>query len=158
MIVFADTSPISYLILIEEVDILPRLYDRIVIPIGVFEELTATNSPEKVRVWFKKVPEWLETNASPLTVDKGLSEILDKGESEAIQLAKNLRADLILIDELAGRRIAIENGLNVIGVIGVLAAASKIGLIDVDTVISKLTRTNFYVSEDLVEFLRKTKN
>ena len=42
--------------------------------------------------------------------------------------------------------------------IGVLAAASKIGLIDVDTVISKLTRTNFYVSEDLVEFLRKTKN
>lgn len=157
MIVIADTSPVSYLILIDEIEILPRLYGRILLPIGVLEELTTDNSPEKVRIWLEKRPEWIEVNELQLDVALSLSTLLDKGESEAIQLAKNLNADLLLIDELVGRRIAVENGLNVIGTIGVLASASKKGLIDAEKVISKLADTNFYVSEDLLELLRNSR-
>lgn len=89
-------------------------------------------------------------------VSPAFSELLDIGESEAIQLAKDLNADLLLIDELAGRKIAVENGLSVIGLIGVLAAAARRGLIDTEDAIVRIKHTNFYVSDDLIEFLRKS--
>jgi predicted nucleic acid-binding protein len=154
MIVIADTSPISYLILIDEVDVLPLLYREIFVPQAVFQELTSPDAPDKVRKWFRSRPDWFEIRELTRVVPVALSDLLDKGESEAIQLATELNADLILIDELAGRRVAAENGLNVIGLIGVLAAASSRGLIDADDVAAKLERTNFFISKDLIEFLR----
>ena len=156
MIVVADTSPISYLILIDEVGILPRLYGEIIIPRAVFAELIAPNAPSKVRLWFENCPAWLETRKVAVQLDVSLS-ILDSGETEAIQLAKEIRADLIMIDELLARRIAIQEGLNVIGLIGILAAASRQGLVMPELVIAKLRRTNFFFSEDLIEFLKNSK-
>ena len=158
MIVIADTSPISYLILIDEVDVLPLLYGEIFVPQAVFQELTALDAPEKVREWFKARPDWFEIRELTTVVPADLSNLLDKGESEAIQLATELNADLILLDELAGRRVATKNGLRVIGLIGVLAAASSRGLIEADVVASKLEQTNFFISADLIEFLRNTKS
>lgn len=156
MIVIADTSPISYLILVDEAELLPELYGQILVPFAVFQELTSPEAPSKVRNWFLEKPDWFEVRTITTGVPDGLSAILDKGESEAIQMATELHADLILLDELAGRRVAKNIGLRVIGLIGVLAAASRRGLVDANVVASKLEQTNFFISADLIEFLRNS--
>jgi predicted nucleic acid-binding protein len=51
MIIVADTSPINYLVLIKEIEVLPRLYGKIVIPEAVREELLRPAAPEIVRIW-----------------------------------------------------------------------------------------------------------
>ncbi len=157
MIVIADTSPVSYLILIDEVDVLPSLYGEIIVPRAVYQELTAENAPPEVKDWFLNKPNWFEIRELITDVPTELSVLLDKGESEAIQLATDLDADLLLIDELAGRRIAAESGLKVVGLIGVLAAAGKRGLIDANLAASKLEKTKFYVSAELIEVLRNSR-
>lgn len=88
MIVIADTSPISYLILIGEADILSKLYGKVLIPRAVFDELTSLKGPLEVRDWFNKQPDWLITVDLTGEVDEELVRLLDKGESEAIQLAR----------------------------------------------------------------------
>ena len=157
MIVIADTSPISYLILIGETEILPRLYGEILIPHAVLDELTAFDAPQKVFDWCDSLPDWLVVKDLSFGVNLQFSLPLDKGESEAIQLATDLRADWILIDENAGRTVASEKGFNVIGVIGVLARASRKGWIDPEVVAAKLDATNFFVSKNLIEFLKGSK-
>src|SRR5216683_1746049 len=52
-----------------------------------------------------------------------LREQLDPGEAEAIVVAAELGAELLLVDQKRGRRIAIDRGLEVTGLLGVLAEA-----------------------------------
>ncbi|NOT49256.1 MAG: DUF3368 domain-containing protein [Acidobacteria bacterium] len=142
--------------MIDAVHVLPSLYGHILIPPAVYRELTTPTAPEKVRLWFQDRPSWIEIRELSGAVGQDLADFLDAGESEAIQLAKELQADLLLIDELAGRKLAIENGLRVIGLIGVLATAAQKALIDPEIAIKQIERTNFYISEDLIEFLRSS--
>lgn len=60
MIVVADTTPVNYLILIGEIDVLAKLYGRVVIPPAVHDELTCSRAPESVRGWIAQPPAWLE--------------------------------------------------------------------------------------------------
>ncbi|HEY6393452.1 MAG TPA: hypothetical protein VIX89_19370 [Bryobacteraceae bacterium] len=57
-VVIADTSPLNYLILIEAIDLLPRLYGRIVIPVEVLNELKDDGAPRRINEWAMKLPEW----------------------------------------------------------------------------------------------------
>src|SRR6266849_10066782 len=100
MVVVADTSPINYLVLIDQIEILPRLYNRILIPPAVLRELKHPVAPKPVRDWSVHPPGWLEVliPQSSVTVVQ-----LDLGESEAIALAIEMHADVLLIDEQAGR-------------------------------------------------------
>jgi predicted nucleic acid-binding protein len=79
MIVVADTSPINYLILIQEVDILPKMYVRVVIPQTVREEPVRASAPPLVRSWVDHPPVWLEVR-SPLAVPDSSLAKLDAGE------------------------------------------------------------------------------
>ena len=75
MIVVADTSPVNYLILIQEVDILPKMYGRVVIPQSVREELVRASAPQAVRSLINQLPIWLEVR-SPLAVpDSSLAKL-----------------------------------------------------------------------------------
>jgi predicted nucleic acid-binding protein len=63
MVIVADTSPINYLVLIEQIDILPRLYMRVLIPPAVLDELKHAAAPSQVRKWTESHPAWLEVFA-----------------------------------------------------------------------------------------------
>jgi predicted nucleic acid-binding protein len=153
MIVISDTSPINYLVLIDEIDLLPTLYETIIIPSAIFDELTAEASPEKVKIWLKNKPEWLLVKKPSVKVTPETFR-LDAGESEAIQIAKELNADLLIIDEKQGRRIAKAQGLKIIGLVGVLVVAAEKNLIEVDEIVAKLENTSFRFAKTLKNLLR----
>ena len=94
MIVVADTSPLSYLVLIGHVDVLPQLYGRVVMPAGVASELRDSRSPEAVRTWASAPPDWLEVRSVQVPADAGLDAV-DSGEAEAIVLAEGNRPDVL---------------------------------------------------------------
>ncbi len=155
MIVVADTSPVRYLILIGEIELVPKLYGRVLIPSAVFAELRASASPEPVRKFTEDGPEWLEIATLSQPIENDLLRILHLGESEAIQLATEIKADLLLIDEKRGRAVAVDRGLEIIGTIGVLLSAHRKGLVDLEESISKLQGTDFYMSSELKKQIDK---
>jgi predicted nucleic acid-binding protein len=111
--------------LIDEIEILPQIYGNVIIPKAVFEELKADAAPGKVKEWLRDLPGWLEVRIVSSQIDAELIEMLGEGEAEAIQLARELNADLLVIDETLGREIAVRHGLRIIGTIGVLSLANK---------------------------------
>ncbi|HMD98502.1 MAG TPA: hypothetical protein VKM93_14355 [Terriglobia bacterium] len=62
-VVVADTSPLNYLLLIGEVDLLPRLYGRVLVPDIVVSELIDSEAPPAVRTWASHVPSWVDCPA-----------------------------------------------------------------------------------------------
>jgi predicted nucleic acid-binding protein len=146
MIVVSDASPLNYLVLIEAVDVLPALFDRVVIPPAVVEELTASAAPDAVKAWIDNPPEWLEVT-SPESKDSSLR--LGRGEQEAICLASELNA-LCLLDDRKARREAARVGVKATGLLGILAEARDRGLIDAEAVVERLTMTSFRASQALI--------
>ena len=152
MIIIADTSPICYLILMEAIDLLPKLYGKVLIPNAVYQELKSPKSPAEVQQWINSVPDWLEIHADSNTNDEQ-TKILDRGEREAIALAEKINADLIIMDEKLGRSIAKEKGFNLVGILGILYNAAQLNLIDLAQVFNKLQETTFFVSPKLLNIL-----
>jgi predicted nucleic acid-binding protein len=144
MIVVADTSPINYLVLIGQIDLLARLYARILIPPAVLAELKHPVAPKAVRGWASDTPEWLEVLSPKNSLN--LAQ-LDPGESEAIALATEMHAEVLLIDERAGRREAVRRGLRVAGTLSVLDEADEAGLVSFDQAVAQLRITSFRVSQ-----------
>jgi predicted nucleic acid-binding protein len=82
-----------------------------------------------------------------------LAPHLDAGERAAIDLAAQLKADLILIDERPGAAAARSHGFRVTGTLGVLSDAAALGMIDLRAALGRLTATNFRVGSKLIEAL-----
>ena len=154
MVVVADTTPVNYLILIGEIDVLASLYGRVVVPGAVYEELQNPLAPLMVRTWIAQSWEWFEVRAAPEMFDDELSK-LDRGERDAIALAKELAADHLIIDEVRGRRLAERRGLSVIGTLGVLRDAAGAGLLDLASAIERLRNTSFHISPEILMRLLK---
>jgi len=151
MIVVADSSPLHYLILIEQVQLLQRLYSEVVIPEEVLSELTRFGAPSRVREWLLVAPSWLRVESVSSERIATVSESLDLGERAALALAETLRADLLLIDEAAGRREASRRHIRVTGIVGVLLVGAERGFVDVPNVLARLKSTSFYIDEALLE-------
>ena len=156
MIVVADTSPLNYLIQIACDSLLPQLYGRIVIPSGVMRELVHPSAPEVVRVWLTIIPAWIEVSLISSMPDAELA-FLGLGEREAIQLAEEQHADLLLMDERKGRQEAKLRGLRTTGTLGVLLSAGELGLVEPASAYRRLlTETTFRTSASLeAYFLRQ---
>jgi predicted nucleic acid-binding protein len=152
MIVVADASPICYLLLIGQVELLQKLFGQVVIPQAVRREPSAEGAPAIVRTWIAHPPPWLQIQ-SVVTAPDALLGRLHLGEREAIALAKQLEADLIVLDEKAARRIAVECRLNTTGLLGMLDEAATRRLIDLPTAIERLQRTTFRASPRLLKAL-----
>jgi predicted nucleic acid-binding protein len=154
MIVVADTSPINYLILIGEIEILTKMYGRVVIPRAVREELLRPSAPELVRNWTSQLPTWLEVH-TPSNAPDALLAALDPGERDAIMLAGELRADQLIVDDRQGRLEAEKRGIPVIGTLGVIREAATLGLLDLRTAVKHLEATSFHIAPEILARLLK---
>ena len=150
IVVVADTSPLNYLIQIHCEHLLPALYERVLVPAAVMAELDHPATPAAVRAWLAHVPEWIAIRILQTPSDGSLAA-LDPGEREAIELALEAHADLLLIDEKLGVRLARQRGLKVIGTLGVLVQGAERGLVDIDATVDHLRATDFRCTPQVFE-------
>ena len=150
MIIVSDTTPFRYLIEIDAVDILATLFGQIIIPEAVAGELQHPKTPQKVKNWIQSPPSWLEIRHADLSYFTPL-EPIDVGETEAIALALELKADAILIDETDGKEEALRVGLVVLRTLAILENAAIQELIDLPSVIALLRQATFRATPKLYQ-------
>ncbi|MGB1204906.1 MAG: DUF3368 domain-containing protein [Chitinophagales bacterium] len=127
MIIISDTSVITYLLQLDSISILQALFQKVVIPIAVKEELEKIPSQRS----FLERNNWIiPMSIQNLVLFNELSKELDRGEAEAIVLSLELKADILLIDEKKGRKIAKKHGIFITGLLGVLIDAKNQGLLE----------------------------
>ena len=97
-LVVADTGPLHYLVLTGDIALLPVLFEKVLTPERVRDELAHAEAPEAVRAWIAAPPPWLEV--FPIESEQGVGDLvaLDAGERDAIALALAIKADLLLMD------------------------------------------------------------
>ncbi|MBC6481846.1 MAG: DUF3368 domain-containing protein [Hormoscilla sp. GM7CHS1pb] len=131
MIVVSNTSPIISMAAIGQLNLLQQLYNQIIIPTAVYDEIANAGKTD-VGAAAVQTLSWIKTQRvtdySPIG---SFPKRLNAGENEAIALAIELNADLLLIDEKLGRKVARSSGLKLTGVLGILMAAKRRGLIPV---------------------------
>lgn len=160
MIVVCNTSPIIALACAGQLDLLRAVYAQIIVPDAVFEEITVAGAGEPgaseiaAASWIKRQ----SARNAPLVTALRLD--LDAGEAEAIALAIENNADLILLDERIGRRAAQRLGLTVVGTLGVLIAAKDRGLLAaVRPVLDALcVDAGFWIADELYNAVVKAAN
>jgi hypothetical protein len=130
LIVVSDTSPVLNLARIGQLDLLPLLYHQVLVPSAVYEELIRSKGDLPPATDLASRPWLIVATANDQERVQELRGYLDPGEAEAIVLAIELRADLLLVDERRGRRVARAAGLAIAGLLGVIATPKRAGLID----------------------------
>lgn len=126
MVIVSDTSPVTSLIQIGRLELLNAVFGQVVVPKAVYDELCKVPGQQIII----DQQNWLFIDhAKDSKHVKILEKELDRGEAEAIVLALELKADYLMIDEFKGRNMAEEIGLKIIGSLGILLQAKKIGLI-----------------------------
>jgi hypothetical protein len=156
-LIVSNASPLINISAIRKLDLLRKLYKQILIPAAVWDEIVIKGKgqpgSEAVRKanWIKKEP------VQNVTLVETLGLTLDRGEAEAIALAKEKNAELLLIDEQLAKKVADHLSLNYIGLIGVLREAKSKGLIKGIKSHMDLLRTvaGFWISEDVYREILK---
>ena len=155
LIVVSNSSVIIALARICRLDLLEKLFGKIIVPKAVWREVTVGGKPghEKVlRAGFIRVEEVHDRRLTML-----LKELVDDGEAEAITLALEVDANVLLVDDRDARSMAKKLGLQVMGTLGVLALAKHRGLIpEVKPIVEELIESGFWISKRILEeFLRE---
>jgi uncharacterized protein len=154
VIIVSDTSPITNLAAIGQLDLLRQLYSRVIIPQAVYTEMVGVDKVVPGTIEVQQLS-WIQTiavvNSQQVIEIQENQNNIDLGEAEAIILSKELKADLLLMDERRGREVATSYGLNVTGLLGVLLQAKKQELIlAIKPLIDQLIATaDFRVSQEL---------
>ena len=149
MIVVSDSTPLISLMKASQLDILEKLFGNVLIPEAVFSELTANDAfPEEAALIQKSK----SIKVVVVSDHKAVSLLqratgLDCGESEAIVYADDAHADLLLMDEVQGRKVAKSMGLPIMGSVGILINAFRDGLLSESDVVGDVTA-------DLLDVLR----
>jgi len=147
VIVVSNTSPIMNLATVGQLNLLNWIYGKIIIPESVLHELSIIDLEQPIQSL-----SWIEKQS---VIDKSLIDALsldlDLGEAEAIALAREMEADLLLIDERRGRKVASRLGLKFIGLLGVLLEAKHKGFVmRVKPILDELiAKAGFWVSGQL---------
>ncbi|MEA3359723.1 MAG: DUF3368 domain-containing protein [Thermodesulfobacteriota bacterium] len=153
-IIVSNSTPLINFATISELDLLRKLFNHVYVPQAVWQEVV-------IRGWRESAilierTEWIsKTSITQQRLCDSLNKELDSGEAEAIVLAIELNADLILLDESEARNFAESQGLRYMGSIGCLTLAKSLGLIArVKPLLDKMIdKSRFWVSKDLYEFV-----
>lgn len=150
MIVVSDSSPLIAFARVGHFHLLQSLFGEVLVPGAVWDEVVQADRPEVTQI---VSAEWVKVVAVPddsyLLV---LRTEVDRGEAEAIALAADVGADLLLLDERYARQLAVSMGFEIIGVAGVLGLAKARGfLIEVRPVLDQLRNLNFHLGTALYE-------
>lgn len=147
-VVVADTTPLNYLILIGQVELLRELFRKVMIPEAVLAELLHPKAPSAVTNWLLRLPEWL-TVEKVERLDQTIQ--LGHGENEAISLAVERHISIVLMDERRGRSAAETRGLLPVGTLNILDLADERGLVDGVAVLEALKQTTFRADSELLD-------
>ena len=148
-IVVSNTTPLIALAWLQRLDLLPALFSAVQIPEAVRNEIKS--KPQAIGVAELEASDWLIVTpvTNPLAVELLLDQ-LDLGESQAIVLAHELHADLLLMDERRGRRRALQSGLTIVGTLGILIEAHEQNLVGpLRPMLDLLRKLPFHMSESL---------
>lgn len=156
MIVVSDSTPLITLMKVARLQILKELFGEIIVPEAVHKELTSNvrfsegaqqiNSSDFIRVIS------VEDRKSVSLLQRAAG--LDLGESELIIYAENNKADLLLVDEASGRRVARSMGIEIMGSVGVLVSAFREGILSEDEAsdaFQRIREVRRHISERLIE-------
>jgi len=150
--VVANSTPLINLAKIGRFELLQALFGQIIIPPSVWDELVVRGAD---KVGSKEVgrANWIEVRRpSESALLRLLSASLDRGEAEAIALAEQLGADLVLLDEFQGRQVATQLGLKVRGTLGLLAEGFRRTLIkDIKSELDNLVSKGTWIAPELVD-------
>jgi len=154
MIAVSNTTPLRYLIAIEQEHLLGQLFEKVFVPGAVHAELTDMRTPEVVRHRVLSLPAWFEVRAVQESGETVFPATLHQSEREAILLAEALRSDVLLIDEQIGRTIALSRNLPLSGTLGVLERADTLGFVtDFPQILKNLKASRFFIAEVLEQEL-----
>ncbi|MCL4532115.1 MAG: DUF3368 domain-containing protein [Actinobacteria bacterium] len=155
----SNAGPIIHLSWIGYLNLLSQLFDEILVPIAVRDEILrpAPEVPGVPEIHAAFQAGWLAVRAvTDLTRAEQLRADLDPGEAEAIALAEELGADLLLLDERRARAVAVSRRIPIAGTLGILRKARERGLVQmVSPLIDELRLRGFRISAELVEELRR---
>ena len=160
MLVVSDTTPIIALMKIGRLDLLQKMFGMVLIPQAVFDELTGHPSYADEASLIRNT-DFVQVHdiVDVLNVSKLMSsEKLDRGESESIQLAKEIGADFLLIDEYRGRRVANKFGVKITGTIGILLTAYDEKIMTKEEVIyyiAYMQNSHIHLSKNLLATVKK---
>lgn len=152
MIVVSNSSPLIALSIVNSLDLLRALYSTIYIPEAVFHEVVTLGAGRPGATAVAITP-WIvqQAPADHVSVVNLLAAGLDKGESEAIVLASELSASLLILDESHARVVARQQGIPVTGTLGVLIAAKNAGMVaEVKPLLSQLSEAGFYLTPQII--------
>ncbi len=147
ILIVADTGPVNYLIQIGCIGLLARLAEKTVLPASVHAELLHRAAPEAVRAWAAALPPWVEIRTAAQKIEVGDVSVAD---AEAIALAKELGAAILLMDDREGRRWAAALGVVTMGTVGILEVAAARELVSLPVALEKLRGTSCFLTEDLI--------
>lgn len=144
-VIISDASCLILLAKIDKVEVLHKLFGKIVTTQAVADEFG------------RPLPEWVNIRNPKSDINFiALQDTLGKGESSAIALSLELDESILIIDELRGRRIAKQLGLTITGTLGVIAQAKIAGVIpSVIPIIEKIKQTDFYITNELEQVILK---
>lgn len=148
MNVVVNTSPLAALDRIGRLDVLPKLFTEVIRPQSVVDELQAGG---KIHGGSSALysSAWLKTVEDP--PEMILRKELGAGETAVIAIASRIQAELVILDDLAARNVAVELGLNITGTLGVLLAAHQKGILsDIEQAVFALTESGFRVSDKMI--------
>lgn len=150
MTVVTDTSVVLNLCFLRREDFLPELFGKVVAPNEFFSEfkrLVATDSRFRGLIF----PAFIERFDPSRLYKPSNAARLHAGEVAALSLAKELRAEFVLMDERAGRAAAKEMALRTIGLLGILIEASRRSLLaDVEPLLDRLQKgAGFWIAPSL---------
>ena len=150
MVVISNSSPVIHLAKINKLNLLEKLYTKVIVPEKVYLECTETTQYHQ-EIQLISNSTWMTTlHIKDIRLFNLLYTEIDAGEAESLVLALEKDADLVLLDDMEARIKARSLGLNVTGTLGVLLKANNQGLItSLYEEINKLEQTGFWISSDL---------